>query len=166
MGTKDNQLKALSQAIRLEQDGIEFYQNAAKRTKHPKSQEIFRTLAKEEQHHLDMVKQQYQSLSGGQGWINFYKSVKEDIGSGKSLFPKGKEGLEKAVGPRTTELEALAFALEIEDKSHEWYQNSASETQDEAGKNMYLFLADEERRHFELLMLHYESIIRMGDWAS
>ena len=48
-------------------------------------------------------------------------------------------------------MNALAFALENEEKEREFYLAQARKTRNMAGKNMFKQIADEEKEHYEML---------------
>jgi rubrerythrin len=158
-------LQALRQAIRLEQDGYDFYTEAAERTTDPRGKEMFVSLADDEKLHLRIVQDQYEALKGGKGWVSFSETMAFGfIDLDKPLFPPEKEALEKAIGPEASDTDALLFALQIENESYELYRKSAAETTDPAGKAMYQLLASQERTHFDILMLNYEHLVSTGSW--
>jgi rubrerythrin len=162
-------LQALRQAIRLEQDGYKFYTETAERTADPRGREMFLSLADDEKLHLRIVRDQYEALSAGKGWVSFSEALERSpelveglkpIDLDKPLFPP-EEG---AVDPKASDTDALLFALQIENESYELYRKAATETADPAGKAMYQFLASQERTHFDILMLNYEHLISAGSW--
>jgi hypothetical protein len=113
--------------------------------------------------HLRIVRDQYEALSGGKGWISFPETMEmggKSIDLDKPLFPPEKE----AISPRASDTDALLFALQIENQSYELYRKAAAETADPAGKKMYQFLASQERTHFDILMLNYEQLVSYGSW--
>ncbi len=158
-------LQALRQAIRLEQDGYKFYTEAAERTTDPRGREMFLSLADDEKLHLRIVRDQYEALSTGQGWVSFSEALElKPVDVDKPLFPPEREALGKAIGPEASDTDALLFALEIENESYELYRKAATETADPVGKAMYQRLASQERTHFDILMLNYEHLVSTGSW--
>ncbi len=154
-------LQALRQAIRLEEDGYKFYAEAAERTADPRGKEMFLSLADDEKLHLRIVRDQYEALKGGKGWVSFPEVMGvEPIDLGKPLFPPD----EGVIDPEASDIDALLFALQIENQSYELYRRAASETADSAGKAMYHRLASQERNHFDILMLNYEHLVSTGSW--
>ena len=73
----------------------------------------------------------------------------------KPLFP-ARETLEKAISPKSADMDAVLFGLGIESKSWELYRQAAQETGDPLGKDMFEFLAGQEKSHFETLMMRYD----------
>ncbi len=158
-------MDVLNRALKLEQEGQAFYLQAAQRTLDARGAAMFRSLADDEQKHAAMIQRQIDALHRGEGWLP-PESVAEPIDLDTPLFPRGAEALEKAVPTNTNELEALAFALKIENDSFDLYSHTAKTSEDPAAKQMYMYLAAAERTHFNLLMSNYESIASLGGWVS
>jgi rubrerythrin len=158
-------LQALRQAIRLEQDGYKFYTEAAERTAAPRGREMFLSLADDEKLHLRIVQDQYEALTAGKGWVSFLEETEvEPVDLDKPLFPPEREALEKAIDPKASDTDALLFALQIENESYELYRKATTETADPTGKEMYQYLASQERTHFDILMVNYEHLVSAGSW--
>lgn len=161
MQKKTIALQALHQAMRLEEDGYEFYTEAAERTADPRGQEMFLSLADDEKLHLRIVQDQYEALSGGKGWGAFSEALEfKPVDVDKPLFPPEAE----VIDPQASDTDALLFGLQIENQSYELYRKAASETADPTGKDMYQLLASQERTHFDILMLNYEHLVSTGNW--
>jgi rubrerythrin len=157
--------EALCQAARLEEDGYKFYTEAAKRTADPRGREMFLSLADDEKMHLRMVEGQYEAVMNEEEWISFPEALEcTPLDLDKPLFPPEGHDLEEVVDPAASDLDALLFALQIENESHELYRKAAAEVADPAGKAMYEFLATEARTHFDVLMLNYEHLASTGSW--
>jgi rubrerythrin len=73
--------------------------------------------------------------------------------------------LEKAIQPDASDMDALLFALQIENDSFDLYAKQAQASQDLNATRMFGFLADAERTHFNLIMLNYESLSSQGGWV-
>jgi hypothetical protein len=156
-------LDALKKAIELETTGREFYLKAAERVTDPKGVEMFRSLADDEVLHKNILNRQLESLTGGKGWVLPEGVEKVDADLETPLFPKGKE-IETAVQPDASEMGALLFAIGIENDSFNLYAEQAKAAQDANAKQIYEFLVDAERTHFNLLMLNYERLSTTGHW--
>jgi len=172
-------LTALNQAIELEIKGQRFYLEAAERTTNPKGAEMFRSLADDEAIHERILRRQLEALGKGKGWMPVLTvggisdadiGLPEGVAEVTSdltapLFPEGEEAFQKAVRPDASGLDALLFALQIENESFNLYRELAQTTDDPNGQRMYEYLANAERGHFELLMLNYEHLSTVGSWA-
>ena len=158
-------LRALRQAMRLEEDGHKFYTEAAERTADQHGRGMFLSLADDEKLHLRIVQDQYEALSTGQGWVSFSEALElKPVDVDKPLFPVEGQALDKAIGPEASDTEALLFAIQKENESYELYRKAATETADPAGQDMYQRLASYERVHFDILMLNYEHQMSTGSW--
>lgn len=157
-------LRALEKAIQIEKDGYQFYLQALERTKDDRGKEMFRYLADAEVQHLKIVQKQYDSLRAGKGWLPLGEAPSEPLDMESTLFPKGREALEKMVRHDDSDLDALLLALGFEHDSYELYRQGYAQTEDPQGKAMYEYLAEMERGHFEMLMLNYEHLSRTGSW--
>ena len=158
-------LEALEEAKCLEQEGQDFYHQAALKSASEKSKETFQSLAKEEAMHLRLIQRQIDSLASTGQWIHLSETEGETCDLSESIYPQGREGLEKAVPSDTSETEALLLALDFENKGYDMYRRAAKETSDPLAREMYEFLATQERLHFDLLMTNYESMVALGGWA-
>ena len=165
MVEKSAALQALEQALGLERDGHRFYVQAAERTVDPKGAQMFRSLAEDEVMHERMIQRQIDSLSAGQGWAlpQGVGQVQADLET--PLFPQGKVELERAIRPDASDLDALLFGLKIENDSFNLYVEQAGQADDPKAKQMYEYLVQAERTHFDLLMLNYESLSSNAGWV-
>jgi rubrerythrin len=157
--------KVLVEARRLEQDGRAFYLESAERTKSKKGREMFLSLAEAEALHQRLVRREIDSLAKDGKWVELPEAREPRRDLSQSVFPRGREGLEKAVGADASETEALVLSLELEAKSYELYRREAQSANDSAAKGMYEFLAGQERTHFDVLMAAYETLVHYGGWA-
>jgi rubrerythrin len=166
-------LTALNQAIELEIQGQRFYLEAAECTIDPKGAEMFRSLADDEVIHERILRRQLDALTQGEGWVPVLSMV-EGLPEGMAevtadlaalIFPQSEKVCGEALRPDESELDALLFALQIENESFNLYREMAGKIEDPNGKRMYEYLANAERGHFELLMLNYEHLSTAGSWA-
>jgi len=165
MTDKGKAYTALSRALKLEQDGLRFYLRAVRQTADEKGRAMFKSLADDERMHLDMIKRQLHALGAEGSYVLLPDIDVPDIDLEEKLFPPEREQVEAKIGMEPGELDALHLALDNENKSYALYVAAAQETDDEAGKQIYLWLADAERTHFNLLMSNYTSLVSTGGWV-
>jgi len=158
-------LDALEEAKCLEQEGQDFYRRAAGESHNDKAKETFESLVHEEGMHLRLIQRQIDSLESTGQWVHLPETEGETCDLSESIYPQGREGLKKAVPSDTSETEALLLALDFENKGYDMYRRAAREATDSLAREMYEFLATQERLHFDLLMSNYESIAALGGWA-
>jgi rubrerythrin len=63
-------------------------------------------------------------------------------------------------------MNALEFALENEQREHEFYMANARKTKNLAGKNMFKQIADEEKEHYEVLKKLHEKWQQQKKWPA
>ena len=105
------------------------------------------------------------ALEGGGNYVPLPNLAAKPIDAGVELFPPERAKVEAKVGVNPSEVDALHVAIGNEIESFNLYKNAAQETSDEAGKQMYTWLAQAELGHFNLLMTNYESLVAMGGWV-
>jgi len=148
---------ALKKALKLEQEGEAFYREAAERTADPKGKTMYASLAEDEALHARIIQREIDALAEGKGW-QAIEAAEGEIDLESPLFPKGKGAFEEAVRSNASDLDALLFALKIENDSFSLYVEQAKAATDSMAKQFYEFLVGAERTHFNLLMANYESL--------
>lgn len=163
MAETNKALTALSQALKLEQEGRAFYLKAADETLNEEGKDMFRRLADDEQRHAEIVQQQLHHLEGEGRYVLLPELEAPPIDLDQQLFPPDREQVVKKIGREPNDLEVLHLALDNEIRSYDLYRLAAKETDEAAGKQMYTWLANAEMTHFNLLMTNYEAISQ-GGW--
>ncbi|MBC7240520.1 MAG: ferritin family protein [Chloroflexi bacterium] len=158
-------MTALSQALKLEREGRAFYLKAAEEVRDERCRKTFLSLADDERMHEEMIVRQLHMLEGSGRYVLLPDLDAPAIDLNAKIFPPDWGRAAERVRPGANELDALHLALENEIKSYDLYRHAALETEDEAGKRMYTWLAGAEMTHFNLLMANYEAIVREGGWV-
>jgi rubrerythrin len=158
-------IEALEGAKCLEEEGQALYRKAAERTTSDKGKAFFRFMIREEVMHERLIQRQIDILTGEGAWAKLPEVTAATCDLTEAIFPRGREGLEKAVPADTTDTEALIMAMEWETKSYDKYRRRAQEETVPLAREMYEFLASQERVHFDLLMTNYEALVNLGGWA-
>ena len=161
----DQVLRALGRALRLEQDGYTFYTQAAERVRDSESKQTLLSLAEDEKMHEAMIVRQLEAMSEDGDYVYLPHVEPVDIDLAADILPPDPEQVEERVSEYTDELQALAAAMEIEVRSYDLYRQAALETESEAGKQMYEWLAADEMMHFDLLMSNYEALNTRAKWV-
>ena len=138
---------------------------AAEETLDSKGKAMFLSLATDEERHAEMVQRQLREIEGGGTYVLMSGLDAPDIDLDAKLFPPERQQVEARIGRNPNELDALHVALENEIRSYDLYRAAAKETESEAGRRMYRWLAGAEMTHFDLLMSNYESLVAMGGWV-
>jgi rubrerythrin len=156
-------------AIQNEIAGQRFYQDAAQYCIDPWAKEAFARLAQEEEKHVTLLLGEHHSLTTQGRWLPpraaLELGAKVDVSqipfsTGEAvaaLFPDGGSA-RQAIDRGADDLSALAFGLQIEERSIALYQQQADAAVDSSSRETFLSLVDEERRHREQLQARWESL--------
>jgi len=140
----------LQQAIRMEEDGREFYLKAAEQSRDPLASDLFRTLAEEEIGHQLAVRSIYDELQAGNDWPE--RNVPAvHAGKAESIFSAAMKNPQKLPGTSASDLEAVRTALDMEERSFRLYRDRSEEASTPGEVQFYQALAAEERGHISSL---------------
>jgi rubrerythrin len=165
MARDDQVLAALGRALKLEQDGYAFYTQAAERVRDATCKQTMRSLAEDEKVHEAMIVRQLEAMSEEGDFVVLPNIEPVDADLSEAILPPDPDRVAKRVGENPDELEALLMAIEIEVRSYDLYRQAAQDTESEAGREMYEWLAAAEMAHFNLLMSNYEALNTPSSWV-
>ena len=151
-------LDALQTAIRMEIDGKEFYLKAGEASTNEIGSKLFKTLAKEEDGHRALFEKIYKSLQSKNNWPDVTPAPADN--ELKTLFAKAV----LKVKPSSSEIEAVHKAMEMENKTRDFYQANAKEAQFDVEKEYYVKLAGIEAVHHKTLLDYYEYLKNPVDY--
>ena len=152
MEKADQLLEVVKNAIRVENDGYQFYRVAEEKTKDPKGKEVFSSLANDETNHMQILKSLYQNIKEkGEYKFDEHKDMKHilETTSESPIFSKEfRERVQKA----QFEMTALSIGILLEKNSIEFYKKAAKESEDKEVKILFDYLADWEGEHLRVLV--------------
>jgi rubrerythrin len=131
-------------AMDMELQGKATYEKLAESTEVPGLQTIFTGLAADEQKHYDILK----SVKEGNAWSMADSQV---LNKAKSVFSDLLPNKERVLGQLHEDLNAYQLALKIETDSVKLYEDMAQQEQDPETVRLYLRLANEEKKHFNIM---------------
>ncbi len=142
-------------AIKLEQDGEQYYEMAAKKALNPLARNTFSALAKDERAHAALVQAYWDALSEG-GLPPTPQSIDERdyslSATAKEIFEKAKQELAEGVSLVPEDLSELYdHAMEMERKSIVLYQQGAEQADGPEARELFDYLVEQERGHLKLL---------------
>jgi rubrerythrin len=152
-----DEMEILKSALKLEQNGEAFYENAKQESSDKETAALYQTLADDERLHAAQIEKQIAALEGGGAWQAAPElDDVEPADIDAPIFEINVDLLE-ALPEEATEEDALLFALGAEVKTFELYIDGAKSASSAVGRDWFLRLAEVERGHFDLLMMRYES---------
>jgi rubrerythrin len=151
-------LEAIKFAIQMEIDGKEYYQKASLQSGNKVGMEFFEWLANEEDKHRRIFGGIYDTLKKQKAWPDV--SIKPPKGAIlDTIFSKEMGLAASAVKASGTELESIAKAMEMENKTREFYKSRNQKADFDAEKKLYSALAAEEEGHYLALVDYREYLI-------
>lgn len=160
----DFALSILRQAMGNELEGQALYLEAIERTADELGKKMFRSLAQDEQEHLQILQIEYAALTGTGQWLDLEAAKKEEPDPSLHLFPHEEETIERLIPEDASDLNALEIAMDFERRGYRLYEKAAAETSDPTAQAIFHFLVEEESRHFALLDNAHDYLANQGIW--
>ena len=164
MEKTDQLLELVKDAIRVENDGYQFYRVAEEKITDPKGKEVFASLAKDETNHMQILKSLYQSIKEkGEYKFDEIKDMKHilETASESPIFSKEfKERVEQV----QFEMAALSVGILLEKNSIEFYKKSAQQSENEDVKMLFNYLAEWEGEHLRTLV-QQQKFLQQDYWT-
>jgi len=158
---EDDIKDAIKTAIQMEKDGFAFYKKASAQTSSDMGREIFDSLAKDEQLHLEVFQKLFEDKIEKSEWNSLVNSSKKyaDI----DIFPKDLQQIEGA-SPDTNELDALKIAMDSEKDAIEYYGKIKENTKFEDIRQIINEIIEQEKNHYSILQEEFDHLTKTGYW--
>jgi rubrerythrin len=151
-------LEAIKFAIQMEIDGKEYYQKASRQSDNKVGRELFDWLAAEEDKHRRIFGGIYNAIRKQKAWPGVgVQSRKGAILD--TVFSKEMKAAAPTVKATNAELDSIAKAMEMENRTREFYNNENQKAANDAEKKLYSALAAEEEGHYLTLVDYREYLI-------
>jgi len=160
---QDRVLEALQTAIKMETDGKKFYLRASKQSGNDTGRKLLQTLAAEEDIHRQNFEAIYEAMRAKKGWPNVAISPGASKGL-RTVFDEAAGKLGRAAKALASEIGAIQKAMEMENKSYDYYQAQLKTAKSEAEMSYYKALSAHEREHHRLLLDYYEFLKDPAAW--
>ena len=160
---QDRTLAALEIAIQMEIDGKEFYLKAAQDSSNELGKELLQSLASEEDIHRQKFEEIYESIRSRKAWP--VTDFKPDGGKKlRTVFANSMEKTGYVTQSLATELDAVQAAMDMENKTYDFYKKQVDTATYAAEKDFYEALAVQERAHHQVLLDYYEYLKDPAGW--
>jgi rubrerythrin len=142
----------------MEIDGKEYYQKASRQSDNKVGRELFEWLAAEEDKHRRIFGGIYNAIRKQKAWpeVRIQPGKRAILDTIFSREMKVAASTVKATG---TELDSIAKAMEMENKTREFYKSQDQKAGYDAEKKLYSALAAEEEGHYLTLVDYREYLI-------
>lgn len=156
----------LQRALKMEEDGRNFYLESAGRVKNQLAKEVLNHLADDELDHIERIKEGYERITKNEPFATkeiqgLKRSSREYF---ENIFTEAQKKSQELIKHEAEELDILKTALDLESKSHQFYSEQIGEQSDEQVKQFLDFLASEEYRHYNLIFNTIQYITNPTDW--
>lgn len=151
-------MNAIKVAIKTENDAITFYEEAARKTKHPIGKKMFLSIMEDEKNHLQSMKDILHSLP-----------LKSRDAAGpmkriRTVFEKSRDTLLGRVRAATDEMEALRVAMQMETTSIEFYVKLSGKAKTSSERALFAQLVKEEQQHYAVFSETYFFLANSENW--
>ncbi len=160
---QDKTLGALQIAIQMEIDGKEYYLKASQESSNELGKKLLKSLAAEEDVHRQKFEEIYSALRNKKAWPK--TDFQPDRGKRlRTIFASKIEEIGSKVKAPTTELEAVQIAMDMENKTYDFYKIQGRNATYDAERSFYDTVAAEEREHHRVLLDYYDYLRDPAGW--
>jgi rubrerythrin len=156
-------LEALQTAMQMEVDGKKYYTAMGESGRNEMGVKLFKQLAIEEDYHLKKFEAIYKAIQTKEDWPDV-KLVGDQGEHVKNIFARAITEIKNSVKATSSELKAVQKAMEMENKTRDFYKERAALGTFNAEKKYYEILAGEESSHHAVLLDYYEYIKDPVGW--
>jgi rubrerythrin len=160
---QDKTLKALQIAIQMEIDGKQHYLKASQESSNEPGKKLLQSLAAEEDVHRQKFEQIYRTIQNKQAWpvTDFQADGGKRL---RTILVKTTGETGAKIKAPATELDAVQIAMNMENKTYDYYKSQGENATYDAERDFYHTLAAEEREHYLILLDYYEYLKDPAGW--
>lgn len=144
-------IKMLRTALDMEEKGRSFYKKVLAQCENNMGREIFSTLIKDEEIHIERIKVIYENLTGGKPWNDDWQKFGEGHIDLKPFFRSLAERRGREMEVQASDIDALKIGTDFEQKSVDFYQSEFKRATDKIEKIFLEKMVLEEKSHFAVL---------------
>jgi rubrerythrin len=160
---QETTIAALQASLKMEIDGKEFYEKASRSSKNELGKKLLKKLAAEEDVHRSVFKNIFNTIKSKKGWPDV--KFTGDGGQGlRTVFAQAIDEMDRNVKPIGTEMEAIEKAMDMENKTYDFYIKRSGEATQDAEKQFYNALSMQESEHHRVLLDYYEFLKNPAGW--
>ena len=158
-----NIIEALKFAIQMELDGKDFYQKSEKSSSTKLGKDLFQWLAGEEDKHRQRFEHIYEAIKKSETWpdVEIQPAKSDKL---KTIFSSAKATGIPQTDEQSAELKAIGKAMEMENKSQEFYKEQGAGATYSPVRKFFDALAAEEHGHYLALVDYREYLVDPAGW--
>jgi len=160
---QDKTLGALQIAIQMEIDGKEYYLKVSHESSNELGKKLLQSLAAEEDIHRQKFEEIYNAIRSKKAWpvTDFQPDGGKRL---RTIVARATEEMGFKIKAPATELDAVQTAMDMENKTYDYYKNQSQTATYDTERNLYDTLAAEEREHHLILLDYYEYLKDPAGW--
>jgi rubrerythrin len=154
---------ALQTAVQMEIDGKEFYLKSSQASTNELGKKLLKKLAGEEDIHRKVFEDIYKTISDRKSW----PAIKMDSDGGQgfvTLLATATREMAREGGPIPTELDAIEKAMDMENKTYDFYKKRSGLAKYSGEKELYEEIAAQEKEHHRALLDYFEFLKNPAAW--
>ena len=161
---QDKTLEALQIAIQMEIDGKEYYLKASQESTNELGKKLLESLAIEEDTHRQKFEEIYNAIRNKKAWpvTDFQPDGGKRL---RTIFAQAIEEIGSDIKALATELDTIQTAMDLENKTYDFYKSQGENAAYDAERDFYQTLAGEEREHHLVLLDYYEYLKDPAGWS-
>lgn len=154
--------KVLDQAIQMEIDGKKYYERMSESSISRLGRQLFRTLAGEEDTHRRKFEEIFNAIRQKKTWpsTGFVPDGGKNL---RTVFARASDE-SASMKPPQSELDSVQTAMDMENKTHDFYKEQVKTAEHAVEKNFYETLASEEKEHHLVLLDYFEYLKNPAGW--
>ena len=160
---QDKTLEALQIAIQMEIDGKEYYLKVSQESSNELGKKLLQSLAAEEDIHRRKFEEIYGAIRNKNAWplTDFQPDGGKRL---RTIFAMVIEKTGSNIKALATELDAIQTAMDMENKTHDFYKSQSKSATYDTERDFYETLAAEEKEHHIVLLDYYEYLKDPAGW--
>ena len=160
---QDRTLEAIKTAIQMEIDGKEYYLKASQASGNELGRKLLQQLAGEEDVHRQKFEQIFNAISTREGWprVDYQPDGGQNL---RTIFARATREMDTTAPAPASELDAVKTAMDMENKTYDFYNSQAQSAVHDAEKDFYQALMAQEREHHLVLLDYYEYLKDPAAW--
>ena len=153
--------RPLDVGMKMEEDSVKFYADAASKVKNDLGRKMLESFVRDEKGHLEKLTAAKEDGRFPEARWNEATAI---VMRSKNVFESAPEDVRKALESDPGDIEVINAALRMEEEGEKYYLKTAESFPEGAEKDLFNWLAAEERQHAFVLGNTAEYLEHAADW--
>lgn len=149
--------RILTDAIQMELEGKQFFEHASESMKEQRAKDMFMSLVKQEQRHVEVLTKELSRIESGYQWASLGEMMRASYSAPRLSVFADREIKVLRLNEGASELEVIRIGMMVEQKSIEYYRSAALSSADPKAREVFNWLVGEEAGHLTILNAEYDN---------